>query len=486
MVRRSVALLVGLASGCGGPVGVKAPPGESSSEGSGGTTSGTTSGATTSSGSEADPSRPQPPPFELPEGCGDGVIVPGQYDCFLPVSIDWVKEELGGSPSPLLHPLDVDGDGRDEVVAVRAGWSTAVLRWESGELHLGPILESPQFFGYVVVESRWDWNGDRRPDLTLTMTDDRAPVAMYPSWGAEGLGEQTMLHILPDPQWTPDPPRATGRAVPIDVDADRTPELLVSMQVGGFGSANPAEALVLFRQKGATWEPVGEAHPWGPCGSLDAVARGDFDGDGDEDIAVLDNGQACDGYPGTYDPEWYRVYVLLTNAEEGTLELGGWYSAGGLVWDPKIWAEDVTADGHLDLVVRISKRVPCDSKSGTCMYWSVAVMRGLGNGSFEEGNPIALDPIFHSYIVQALMDVDGDGTREWMVRPHEGRPWLIPFDLSKEGIAPLVALGDPEAGWVTGFGAFVGDVNADGVDDYSAGLGLSGDPAGLFLMVSAP
>jgi len=62
-----------------------------------------------------DPSRPPLPPFELPAGCGDGVITPGQYDCFFPVPIDWVTDAIGGVIQ--LHPLDLEGDGRDEMVS---------------------------------------------------------------------------------------------------------------------------------------------------------------------------------------------------------------------------------------------------------------------------------------------------------------------------------------------------------------------------------
>jgi hypothetical protein len=47
------------------------------------------------------PSRPVPPPFELPEGCGDGVVVPGQYDCFIPTDLEYLNDpaaDHGGDP----------------------------------------------------------------------------------------------------------------------------------------------------------------------------------------------------------------------------------------------------------------------------------------------------------------------------------------------------------------------------------------------------
>jgi hypothetical protein len=492
VVRRRSALAFGLvlASGCGGPVGVKAPPGESSSSDGGAVTSGaSTTGAASSSEGGTDPSRPPPPPFELPEGCGDGVIVPGQYDCFFPVPVDWVKEELGGSVH--FYSLDLEGDGRDEVMAFFRGWRIAVLRWEDGELQLGPPIDSPSGLGSGVdVHTRWDWNGDGRRDFTLLQDAYRASVGVHRSLGAEGLGPHEWEHQLPPDDWSMGSYGATGHAVPIDVDEDGSPEVLASVIVDGAGFANPAEDLTLFRRMGSTWEPVGEAYSFGPCGVLGPVAYGDFDGDGDEDIAVLDHGEACDPYPLSYDPEWHRMGVLLSNSEAGVLELGGWYPTGGVTSHPNVWAEDVTGDGSLDLVVRISERVECDTtKSGYCKYSGVAVMRGRGDGSFEEGSPIDLGPTLPAYQVEALLDFDGDGTREWIVRLSEGRPWVIPFDLTKEGIAPLVALNDPGVGGSTRFDRPVGDVNGDGVDDYIVGSHIensSSGYAGRFLMVSAP
>src|SRR5690606_37389559 len=183
-----------------------------------------------------------------------------------------------------------------------------------------------------------------------------------------------------------------------------------------------------------------------------------------------------DPYPSSYDPEWYRVYVLLSNAEKGVLELGGSYPTGGAVKDPILWTEDVTGDGHLDLIVEIDDP----------LEYGVAVMRGRGDGTFHEGAPVDLGPDLPSYNARALIDVDGDGTREWIVTVVEGRPWVIPFDFSKEGIAPMVALNDPEAGGSTRFKEAVGDINGDGVDDYRVRAAYSGRYRGEFLMISAP
>jgi hypothetical protein len=483
-------VILGLAGGCQGPVGRKAPPGESST-GDGGTTAAVgTTDAVSSSSDGLDPSRPSPPPFVLPEGCGDGVIVPGQYDCFFPVSIDWVVEALGGYA--LLHPFDLEGDGRSEVLAINGGRWMAVLRWEDDELRLGPLIEVDiGYFSSIRVQTRWDWNRDGRPDVTLYHSGYPGKVGVHHNLGAEGLGEHVLEHRLPPlVQSEPGLSGNTGFLVPIDVDGLRKPELLFSMIVGAFSSSNPAEDLVLHRHTGTTWVPAGDPIRWGPCGLLDVVAYGDFDEDGDTDLAVLDHGQACDPFPPYYDPDYYRVGVLLATTE-GTLELGGWYPTGGMISEPLLWAEDVGGDGHLDLVVGVSELKPCMSGSGTCIFSRAAVMRGNGDGTFDEGTPIDLEPLLSAYLTVSLIDVDGDGAREWITPLRQGRPWVIPFDFSPDGIAPMVALNDVEAGGVTRFGEAVGDINGDGVDDYRVRAGTDfhaprGDFMGEFLMVSAP
>lgn len=483
VLRVRVVVLVLLAHGCGGPIGVKAPPGESSSSDGGGDTSGTSSGMG-SSGGTSDPRRPPLPPFELPAGCGDGVITPGQYDCFFPVPIDWVEDAIGGIIQ--LHPLDLEGDGRDEMLALYGGKTIAVLRWEDGELELGPLIESGgTAASETKVQTQWDWNADGRHDVTLTFLGT-SKVIVHPNLGVDGLGEKVLVHEPPPYALEPGLAGISGRVVLMDVDGNQGPELLSSLKVDGLQNANPAEDLVLVRRTGTAWEPVGEPFRWGPCGWLDAFAYGDFDRDGDEDVALLDHGQACDPYPSSYDPEWYRVWVLLTNSAEGVLELGGWYPTGGAVSDPKIWAEDVTGDGAIDLMVQVSERVPCDS--GYCIFSNSSVMRGHGDGSFDEGTPVDLGSFFHSYKVDALIDVDGDGTREWIVGLSGGRPWVMPLALSEEGIAPMVALNDPEAG-TTRFRESVGDINGDGITDYTVGTSLEDSTSrymGRYLMVSAP
>src|SRR5690606_10702007 len=145
---------------------------------------------------------------------------------------------------------------------------------------------------------------------TVLPVDVLVQVGMHPSLGADGIGEHVLIYDPPAIDHSQGSYGSSGHIL-VDVDGDGIPEVLASMKVDAVESANPAEDLVLFRRTGTTWAPVGEAYRWGPCGVLLAAAHGDFDGDGDEDVALVDHGQACDPYPSSYDPEWYRVWVLL-------------------------------------------------------------------------------------------------------------------------------------------------------------------------------
>lgn len=473
--------LVVLMSGCGGSQQADAPAGDASTS---------TTGTTTSS-TGAPPDRVPPEPFVLPAGCGDGVIVPGQYDCFVPYPLDEVEDELAELDGWFtLHPLDLEDDGRDEIVAVLPGEAVALLRWDGEGIQIEPPINGGDRFRFGQVQTRWDWNGDGMRDLTVAVEDFRGTVIAHPNLGEVGLGALVVEHQLPFKDWKNGIYGNTGFAVPVDVDGDALPEVLASMKVDGLETGNPAEDLMLFRRQRSSWEPVGEAIRWGPCGYINAIAYGDFDEDGDEDVALLDSGQACPPYPPTYDPEWYLVWVLLSNSETGTLELGGSYPTGGEVSDPWITTADVTGDGHVDLLVRISEPTPCDPPDpAICSAPKVSVMHGGGDGTFEEGNPVDLAPTLPFYHIEALSDADGDGIDEWMVRISSNRgPWVIPFDLTAEGIAPLVDLNDSEPGRYTVYQFAVGDINSDGVDDYAAASGNQelGVPERRFLMVSAP
>lgn len=154
-----VLALVVLGGGCREPAGSTASK-ESSTSGGSGTVTG-------SSGTV--PDRVPPEPFVLPEGCGDGVPVSGQYDCHYPVSLEYLMDAMEAKQDPTkFFAWDMDADGGDELVAQAPGFSPipmllAPLRWNGESFDVGKPAEARTTI--LDWTSHFDINKDGRHDL---------------------------------------------------------------------------------------------------------------------------------------------------------------------------------------------------------------------------------------------------------------------------------------------------------------------------------
>lgn len=456
----------------------------------------TTSGAgeaSTSTVTTLPPSRPIPYPYDLPEYCQDGVSEPGQYDCFVPVPIGWINDvwshQVPKSTSFDYYGVDLNDDGSEEIVVHHQSGALALLVWNGTNFDFDDSVPNEDTtFGQYGVDDQWDWTGDGRADLTLSSSD--GIIRFRESTSRTMLGVERIAH-QPDfksPKIDPSGPWWFHGAVAVDVDADGLPEVLGSQVVGNYAGQNPVEELVLHRRIVDQWEAVGDRIPYGPCGWLIEVAYGDFDNDGDEDLAILDELQSCDPFPSAYDPEWYRVLVLLTDAAQGTVEVGGYYSLGATADLARIWAEDIDQDGNTDLIARVRQ-----VRTSGQVDHGLTVLHGRGDGSFSGGSPIEFGSKLRSYYVDVRADLDGDGREEWLVTRSDDGPLALASDLevSEEAIKLAVPI-NPSDGAITEVlnrGRAVADVNGDGIDDY---LVSSHHPSvvhpreGLHWMVSAP
>lgn len=487
--RRGAALvLFGLVGACGG---ADTPNGLTEADAPT-TTASETAASETASASAMPPARPRPPPpppFALPEGCGDGVIVAGQYDCFVPVSLDWLPEPWD---KVSYMPFDLDEDGRDEILLRRSNGELAALRWSDGEFTLDTdIAPDDSLWGSGQMFDGWDWDGDGRRDLTILGGNGHVRSRSRLADGRLGpvVVRVESIEYQRDGPWA-----YRGYAVPIDIDGDGQLEIFASEIVSDPQTANPPEALSLYRRNGDTWEAFGPKVLLEPCGWLTGFAFGDFDEDGDEDLAIFDGATVCDGYPAQYDPNWYRVGVFLADSAAGTLAFGGWVPAGGTYGDNdrRLWSEDIDGDGHLDLVMHVT--VPVTDNCVDCGLSQMSVLRGRGDGSFEDGKPVDLSPALPSSRSNTIGDLDGDGSREWIVSSFEGQGAVLPLDFALDHLAPLPHIYDPSRGglsktsWAAGRGSRL-DVNGDGITDYvgAAEFAIGTDPGiATYLMVSAP
>ncbi len=176
--------------------------------------------------------------------------------------------------------------------------------------------------------------------------------------------------------------------------------------------------------------------PQYPTGaSPQAVAVGDFNGDGIQDIAVANSG----------NPGGNTISVLLGNGD-GTFRTQVIYSTGT---SPQgIAVGDVNGDGHLDIAVT-------NWGSNT-----VSVFLGNGDGSFQGKLDYATGSQPHGI---AIADLNGDGHPDIVVTNSGGSPGSVGVLLGK-GDGTFNAQVTYNTG-LNPWAVAVGDFNNDGIPD---------------------
>jgi FG-GAP-like repeat len=443
-----------LVCGCQEPAGGDASSGESSSS---------EGGTATSSGGTV-PDRVPPEPFVLPEGCGDGVVVPGQYDCHYPVSLEYLKEAMGAKDDPSrFMGWDMDGDGRDELLA---GAPTpellAALRWNGETFDVGKPAGG--LIGPLHWTTRFDLNGDGQPDLVKFANDEMSYHLVTPGFELE---DETIPALFDIPIW--------GQIGPMEVDSDGQLQALAVRYP--FTNEDPFPPLELWQHRnvGGVWTPVGQALELPGCHAPASFAWGDLDGDGHEDVAVLNHPSACDPFPLEYDPLWHSISIFFKEPLTQTLVPGPVVPAGDFTSGELLMLGDFDGDSHLDFLVGLGQAVGQNTIGA-------ALVRGRGDGSFDEGLPIEL-PGIPEWELQGRGDLDGDGDLEWILQGDAviddifaAEPEIVHVRSDVIGID-----GEPWANTR----AF-GDFNGDGITDYIGSKRADNDKNERFAMISAP
>jgi len=218
-----------------------------------------------------------------------------------------------------------------------------------------------------------------------------------------------------------------------DFNGDGKPDLAVVNSIGDNGAAFPASNVAVLLGKGDGSFHAAVNYDAGANPSSAVV--GDFNGDGKSDLAVAN---------------MRGVSVLLGNGD-GTFQAAVSYSEGQ---GPHFIAVgDFNGDGTPDLAVA----------GWATSYWSVAVLLGNGDGTFQP-------PLKHEAGVSgpvgpvAVGDFNGDGKLDLAVANNGSFPETTVAVLLGNGDGTLQNAISYVAGWIPQSLA-VGDFNADGKPD---------------------
>ena len=354
---------------------------------------------------------------------------PGDGTFAAPIILAW-----GGNPDAVAVG-DFNGDGRPDLAV--ANYSDATV---GVQLDKGPARETESFTAPAphAVEQHpravavGDFNGDGKQDLAVANTTSNLPD------GGPGPGTVSVLLNLGDGGFASQVTYGsesvpTGVAVG-DFNGDGRPDLAVVNQIGGdAGTVN-----VLLNQPDGGFGPE---LPYAVGVSPQALAVGDFDGDGKSDLAVAN---LTDG-----------TLSLLFGLGDGDFAPQVTYVVGQEPYSVAVG--DFNGDGKPDLAVANSYCSPSNSCPGTV---SVLLNRGDGGFAAQVHYTVGISP--YSVVVG---DFNGDGKLD-LAAANQGDATVMVLLNSGDGTfaAPATyAVGQGPSSLA------VGDFNGDGLPDLAVG-----------------
>lgn len=254
---------------------------------------------------------------------GRVVVYPQQADGSLGAPVEYVLSDDGGGP---LQVVDVDGDGRTDVVTVSGGRVHLLFQDGSGalggEVAYGDPSGATPFGAYGEVHVA-DMDGDGVPDLVFQSGPLELSVALQTT--PRGFGPPTSWTV-PTSSWGAFDSFALG-----DLDGDGRADV-VTVEGGNYGYIN-----VFLQRPGGTLALQPPMDLWGDVAAGVEVA--DLDGDGLQDIAV---------------DAATTVYVLYQAPDHHFLPAAPYHmitrTSGGQFEHRALSIGDVTGDGKADLV----------------------------------------------------------------------------------------------------------------------------------------
>ncbi|WP_263351248.1 FG-GAP-like repeat-containing protein [Acidicapsa acidisoli] len=312
---------------------------------------------------------------------------------------------------------DFNGDGIPDLVILGSGISV-LLGNGDGTFTAAPSLSggSP---GAIAVG---DFNGDGIPDLAVVPSFDESESAVFLGNG-DGTFTQVggILGTIGGNSFT------SNAMAAADFNGDGKPDLAVVCAMNG---DSPCSMLLILTGNGDGTFMQGSSIPFATFGSQSAIVVGDFNGDGQPDLAVTNSG--ANG-----------VNVFLNHG--GNLTAVSAIPATGTS-PSSIAAADFNGDGKLDLAV---------ANSGSN---NVTILLGNGDGTFTAAASTATGTAPNSI---AVADFNGDSVPDLAVANVGSSNVTI---LLGNGDGTFTAAASPAAD--TGSTSVsVADFNGDGKED---------------------
>ncbi len=271
-----------------------------------------------------------------------------------------------------------------------------------------------------------DFNGDGKLDLIVGDSADflggrgQTGISVLLGNGDGTFQKPTTLITNFDP----------GSLVVRDFDGDGKLDVAATNETG---------VVVLFGKGDGTFKPLEEVISFGVFLAT-SMAAGDFDHDGNLDLAVADFGDSGNG----------KVFILLGNGH-GKFKSAVPYDAGG-VGTEHIAVGDFKHSGNLDIAV---------ANSGTTFQGggNLTVLQGKGDGTFQ----LATMPInSQNTTFVEVADVNADGLPD-LIAPYDTGPIAVYLGKGDGTFQPPTVFQADASGQV-----LVQDFNGDGMLDLAA------------------